>query len=208
MDSEELWQLVDVERRTLADQLVHLPAESWDHPSLCAGWRVRDVAAHLALAAAFSFGTVFTELVRARGGMNRMIRDSAIRRADVPPERLVAALRASVGSRQRPVGTNSADRLLDVVIHGQDIALPLGLERPVPAASAVGALERVWERGYPFHARRRLAGLRLVADDTDWSGGEGALVEGPVTALLMLAAGRTATVARLHGEGAERLLAS
>jgi hypothetical protein len=39
---------------------------------------------------------------------------------------------------------------------------------------AVGALDRVWQRGHPFHARRRLAGLRRVASDADWSGGEGA----------------------------------
>ncbi|WIX74975.1 hypothetical protein QRX50_25795 [Amycolatopsis carbonis] len=76
------------------------------------------------------------------------------------------------------------------------------------AVEATGALDRVWERGCPFHARRRLAGLRLVATDADRTGGEGELVEGPVTAPPMLAAGRGASVARPHGEGAERLLAS
>ncbi|WP_326837130.1 maleylpyruvate isomerase family mycothiol-dependent enzyme [Amycolatopsis rhabdoformis] len=204
----DTWQLVDVERATLADQLAALPAERWDEPTLCPGWRVRDVVAHLTFAPAFGVGTVLVELARARGGFDRMLRDSAIRRADRPPGELVAALRATVGARRCPVTTGPPDRLLDVVIHGQDIALPLGLDRPVPVAAAVGALDRVWARGYPFHARRRLAGLRLVADDTDWSGGEGALVEGPVSALLMLAAGRSATVGRLHGEGAERLVAS
>lgn len=66
----------------------------------------------------------------------------------------------------------------------------------------------MWERNYPFYARRRLAGLRLVATDADWAGGEGALVQGPVAALMMLAAGRHATVPQLRGAGAARLGAS
>lgn len=35
------------ERAEMADFLESLSAEQWEAPSLCAGWRVRDVAAHV-----------------------------------------------------------------------------------------------------------------------------------------------------------------
>ena len=49
MDEERSWELIAAERRALADLLDGLTPEQWEAPSLCAGWRVRDVAAHVAL---------------------------------------------------------------------------------------------------------------------------------------------------------------
>ena len=55
-------------------------------------------------------------------------------------------------------------------------------------------------------APARLAGLELVATDTDWSAGAGARVEGPIQALLLLLTGRTgAAVAALSGPGVPQL---
>ncbi|QRP48799.1 maleylpyruvate isomerase N-terminal domain-containing protein [Amycolatopsis sp. FDAARGOS 1241] len=207
MADTRIWQLVDIERRTLADQPAQLPAKSWDAPSLCTGWRVRDVAAHLAFAASAGFGTVVVELIRAPGGLDRMIRDSAIRVADVPPGQLVASAR----EHRLPAAPGRHERGRPAARHRD----PRPGHRPGPGPGPAGAdgrrrraLERVWERNYPFYARRRLAGLRLVATDADWAGGEGALVQGPVAALMMLAAGRHATVPQLRGAGAARLGAS
>jgi hypothetical protein len=99
--------------------------------------------------------------------------------------------------------------LIDVLVHGQDIALPLGRPRAVPVDAATTAATRVWTVGWPlrtaFAARRRLAGLRLVATDVDWSVGEGDEVAGPIDALLLLLTGRTAALGRLAGPGVARL---
>jgi len=38
--------LAYAERETFAGLLERLTAQQWDAPSLCAGWTVRDVAAH------------------------------------------------------------------------------------------------------------------------------------------------------------------
>jgi uncharacterized protein (TIGR03083 family) len=95
--------------------------------------------------------------------------------------------------------------LFDVLVHAQDIAVPLGLSHKAdPRAAAVGAA-RVWAMGWPFHARRRMRGLRLVADDTEWSAGDGLEVTGPASALLLALTGRPAALADLHGPGTERL---
>jgi uncharacterized protein (TIGR03083 family) len=50
MDRDEVWRAIDAERVSLADLLDSLGEQEWEIPSLCAGWRVRDVAAHLTLA--------------------------------------------------------------------------------------------------------------------------------------------------------------
>jgi hypothetical protein len=104
--------------------------------------------------------------------------------------------------------TNAQNMLLDVLVHGQDIAVPLGIDRPVPADAGVTAFHRIWSMGWPFHARKRLAGLQLVATDIDLAVGEGPVVRGPLAALLLLTTGRTAAARqRLDGPGV-RLLPS
>jgi hypothetical protein len=74
----------------------------------------------------------------------------------------------------------------------------------LPESGRVAA-EQVWSMGWPFHARRRLAGFRLIATDTEWAAGSGAPVEGPVGALLLLLTGRSAGLSRLIGDGASQL---
>lgn len=48
-----------------------------------------------------------------------------------------------------------------------------------------------------------MAWLRLQATDTDWAVGEGAQVEGPIAALLLLLTGRRVALAQLSGPGAD-----
>jgi uncharacterized protein (TIGR03083 family) len=209
MDTDAVWAAVDRERLDLADLLDGLTEAQWAHPSLCTGWRVRDVAAHLALAQTGPVRAA-ADLARARGSLPRMIHDTAVRHAELPPARLVAQIRGMAGSRRTAPGVSSLEPLLDVLVHGQDVAVPLGLPRPVPADAAVTAATRLWTMPWPmsttFRTRRRLRGLRLVATDADWSAGQGELVEGPIAALLLLLTGRrTAAVDRLQGPGTARL---
>jgi uncharacterized protein (TIGR03083 family) len=209
LDEDAVWAAIDEQRLSLADLLDDLSPAEWEHPSLCEGWRVRDVAAHLSLAQ-MGVGPAVREAVRAGGSFDRMIRKSAVRRAAAPRDELVAALRAMAGQRRRAPGVTSLEPLLDVLVHGQDIAVPLGRARTMPVEAAAAAATRVWTVRWPmstvFSARRRFRGLRLVATDTAWSAGEGALVEGPVQALLLLLTGRDAQRDRLGGDGAARLV--
>jgi uncharacterized protein (TIGR03083 family) len=200
MDRDELWTTIDAERAALADLLAGLTPEEWGTPSWCAGWRVRDVAAHLTLAHA---GLAFAvpALLRARGSFDRMVHDTAVAAAAAPTEDLVAGLTALVGSRRHAIGTTEVEPLTDVLVHGQDVARPLGRERPVPSAAAATAATRVWSMGWPFWARRRLRGLRLVATDSDWRAGSGAEVVGSTGDLLLLVTGRRQVLPGLSGAG-------
>jgi uncharacterized protein (TIGR03083 family) len=209
MDEDAVWAAIDRERLDLADLLDELGEDEWEGPSLCAGWRVRDVAAHLALAQTGP-GRAAAELVRARGSLPRMIHDSAVRHAAVPMTQVIAEIRAMAGSRRKAPGVSHLEPLLDVLVHGQDIAVPLGRERRMPVEAATTAATRVWTIPWPmsttFHIHRRLRGVRLVATDADWSAGEGTVVEGPVEALLLLMTGRTGAARdRLSGPGVAAL---
>ena len=203
MDREESWRTVEAERRSLADLLDGLTADRWETPSLCAGWRVRDVAAHVARAPQVpGIGSMLADGVRARGSFHRLNHDGAVRHAGRPVERIVAELREFAGSRRLPVVTNYRNILFDVLVHGQDIAIPLGLHRAVPREAARAGAARVWSMGWPFWAKAKLRGFRLSARDVAWSVGDGADVRGPIDALLLLLTGRTVVLPRLTGEGA------
>jgi len=47
LNRDQVWQVIDAQRRSLADLLDDLSDDEWRRPSLCTGWTVRDVAAHL-----------------------------------------------------------------------------------------------------------------------------------------------------------------
>jgi len=81
-----------------------------------------------------------------------------------------------------PVVTNYRNILFDILVHGQDIALPLGLRRDMPVEAARAGATRVWTMGWPFWANRRLRGFRLTATDTTWTSGKGADIRGPIDA--------------------------
>ena len=204
MHRDEVWRVIDEQRAETAAFLGTLTAEQWEAPSLCAGWRVRDVAAHLTLAH-LGWGAALRELARAGGSFDRMIRDTAVRRARLPVAAYGELLTGMIGSRRTAPGVTPIEPMLDILVHGQDMALPLGITRSVPPAAAAVAATRAYERSFPFFARRRLAGLRLVASDHDWTAGDGRTVEGPMAALLLLVTGRPAAVAQLTGPGVAAL---
>ena len=214
MDHDAIWRTIDDERAGLADLFAALSEIELAYPSLCAGWTVKEVLSHVALASYTPVREVLPAAVRARGNFDRMV-DQLTRaqaaRHSVPE--LVDLLRGAVGTRRLAPGQRLKNALLDVLVHGQDVALPLGRARPMPVEAAATAADDVWRTdrvllGFPFHARRRLRGLRLRATDTLWTAGAGREVAGPIDALLMLLTGRSAGVPRLSGPGVAALTAT
>lgn len=203
MDEDDSWRAITAQRLSLAELLDDLSDAEWEQPSLCAGWRVRDVAAHVAMAPqAPGLGSLVADVVRARGSFHRLNHDVAVRLAARPTQDLVDELRAHARSRNLPAVTNYRNTLFDVLVHTQDIAIPLGRDEPMPVEVARAGADRVWTMGWPFWARRRLRGVRLVATDTDWSVGAGTELSGPIGMLLLLLTGRTATaLPHLSGPG-------
>ncbi|MGI5500927.1 maleylpyruvate isomerase family mycothiol-dependent enzyme [Lentzea sp. CA-135723] len=139
MDETRIWQVVDAERTATADLLAGLSDAQWAHPSLCAGWTVREVAAHLTLGPRMRIGDTLSAFVRARGSFDRMVDQTARAEARRPPDEIVATLRGIAGSRRLAPGQTLLNCLMDTLVHPQDIRLPLGIERPMPVDAAVVA---------------------------------------------------------------------
>jgi uncharacterized protein (TIGR03083 family) len=204
VDKDVVWRVIDDERSRLADLLEELSDSEWRTPSLCREWTVREVAAHLTLAHTGPLSAAGS-LIRAGGGFNRMIRDTAIRQARLPVQEYPRRLRSMVGSRRTAPFITELEPLVDVLCHAQDITRPIGRPYPMPADAAVAAAEHIWRRSFPFRAQRRLRGYELVATDAPWRAGVGVRVEGPISALLLLVSGRPAALADLDGPGATEL---
>jgi uncharacterized protein (TIGR03083 family) len=206
MDKAAGWRVVDEQRAVLADLLADLTPAEWDTPSLCAGWTVRHVAAHLSIAALTPTSQVLLAALRAGGSFDRMIHRTAVQRAaDRSTAEIVADLRSIVGSRHLAPSTFWRDPLTDILVHTQDIARPLGRPLPVPTEAAREAAEWSWRRRFPFFPGRRFPGIEMVADDVDWRRGAGEELHGPVASLLLLSTGRRAALADLRGPGLDRL---
>jgi uncharacterized protein (TIGR03083 family) len=203
MDREQSWQVITEQRLGLAAMLEELSETEWEQPSLCVGWRVRDVAAHVAMAPQVpGLGSMLADGIRARGNFHRLNHDVAVRHAARPTGDIILQLRTYAESQRLPVVTNYRNIHFDVLVHTQDIAIPLGRDYPMPSEAARAGAERVWTMGWPFWARRRLRGVRLHATDTDWSAGVGVELRGPIRMLLLLLTGRSATaLPHLSGPG-------
>jgi uncharacterized protein (TIGR03083 family) len=207
VERDEKWAVIADQRRVLADVLDELDETEWDHPSLCSQWRVRDVAAHIALTPQ-SPGVlrILGMGLRARGDFDALNRDLAVGHADRAGAELVSELRRLADSRRKPAITTLDNLLFDTLVHVQDVAVPLDRTVAMPLAAAREGADRVWRMGWPFWARRRLRGLRLSATDVEWATGDGVEVRGPVQALLLLLTGRTgAALPHLTGSGVQRL---
>lgn len=200
--ADALWAAIDDQRTRTADLLESLRPDEWETSSLCVGWTVRDVAAHLTLQA-LGLRDILPMVVRYPGrGMNEVIRESSRRRGAWPTGRIVAAIRSGVGSRRHNLGVTPQETLIDIVVHGQDIAVPLGRTLAVDPGVAGLAAGRVWSYAASRAGRRmatvfhRLpeAGHRLVATDLDWQRGEasGPELRGPILGILLVLTGRPA----------------
>ncbi|GAA4696360.1 maleylpyruvate isomerase family mycothiol-dependent enzyme [Pseudonocardia yuanmonensis] len=209
LDPDQVWQVVDAQRRSLADLLEDLSEEQWRQPSLCAGWTVRDVAAHLTQQQ-LGLRDLLATTTRWRGSLDRTIEHAARRHAAaVSTEQIVAEIRAMVGSRRHTLGVTHLETLIDVLVHAQDIAIPLGQRHEMPPRAAATAATRVLSMRWPppHPATRAVAGFRLTATDTAWSAGEGPQVHGPTAALLLVCSGRVVALPQLTGPGAAALAA-
>lgn len=195
---------VAAERREQAELLAGFTTQQWDAPTLCAGWRVREVVAHTTMPFRTSLPKIILELVAARGDFNRMSDRAARRDADrMSAEDLVAQLRDNAEHRWTPPGGGPVGALSHDVIHGLDVVVGLGLDPRVPPERVRMVLSamRPWKIKY-FGAD--LDGVELRATDVDWTFGSGAPVHGLAQDLLLVACGRQLPPGHLDGPAAPR----
>jgi uncharacterized protein (TIGR03083 family) len=204
-DSEgAVWSEVDKSRAELADFLDTLKADEWEKFSLCTAWKVRDVAGHLTMDVRPR--TVLPGIIKKGFRFDKFNDDAAHENGKKPPSEHVSELRNLIGKRIRPPFTKTKDVLTDTLVHTQDIKRPLGRPNTFPAERWVIVADFVKDHRF-YKTSKKRAGLKLKATDVDWSAGEGALVEGPIEAIVMALMGRTSALADLSGDGVETLRA-
>lgn len=188
----------------LADLLEAAAQPVWDEPSLCEGWRTKEVVAHMTMPARYSGPAFMAELEAAGGDFTRFSNTVAARDAGLPAERLLSDLRSEVLHAWQPPGGGADGALTHCVVHCLDVVEAVPLSRRVPDERIAKVLSLVADPSAPNLFGTDLSGVHLRADDLDWSYGDGATVEGPAQALALVACGRLLPAGRVRGEGAVR----
>jgi uncharacterized protein (TIGR03083 family) len=207
----DLWELIRTEREALIELLETLTPEQWATKSLCDRWTVQAVAAHLAYASVMPPQRMVVELARARGRMDRMIGDTGVRGCERGVPAILEQLRSNAEKNAKPMGMPTVAGLADAVVHQLDVRRPLGQPRRIPDESFRRAATFFAGTGFPGslvvggNVRKRVAGLKLVTDDVDWSHGDGPEVQGSSEAMMLMLAGRPISDGDLTGPGAGEL---
>ncbi|MEV6064282.1 maleylpyruvate isomerase family mycothiol-dependent enzyme [Nocardia asteroides] len=186
------------ERRELVELLHGLTEQQWEAPSLCAGWRVRDVLGHL-LTDTLGPLQYAAAAARHRGSVDRINNALSMSFAHLPTAELVRRFEHESGRLSR-----FSPRLMlsDLLVHQQDIRRPLGLPRAIPADRLIAVLSYPDPFAFPG---KRTRGLRFVATDVDWTWGDGPEVRGPGEAIALAVVGRDVVLDELTGGGVPEL---
>ena len=201
---DALWAAIHAERAALTDDLAHLDDDQWATPSLCGRWTVEEVVAHLTAAASIGRFRWFRSVLAARFDFDLHNDSRLAEHRGMNPAETLERFRAVVHSTTAASGHTPA-WLGEVVVHGQDVRRPLGIDR-TPAVAALTAVATFFvSRDFTVNSKKAAAGLRLEATDGPFRHGEGPLVRGSTVALTMALAGRTTYCDDLEGPGVATL---
>ncbi|GAB3445521.1 maleylpyruvate isomerase family mycothiol-dependent enzyme [Phycicoccus ginsengisoli] len=173
----------------LADLLVAAGERVWGAPSLCEGWTVGHVVAHVTMPVRMAPAQYGAELAAAGGDFGVLSDTVAERDRLLPVDDLLAQLRSPALHAWEPPGGGAAGALSHAVIHSLDVTLALDRPAVAPDEGVVAVLDQLASAGGAWFGVD-LAGVRLEATDTDWSLGSGRPVRTGSGALVALLSGR------------------
>jgi uncharacterized protein (TIGR03083 family) len=200
----DLIDLIAAERTDFTDFLTEFTPAQWDAPSLCAGWRTREVIAHLSLPFRHSAPPIMWQLLKARGNFHVVADKFARADADkLSTAQLVASLRDNARNPWSPPGGGLDATLTHDIVHGLDITVAQGLDREPPAERLTVALTNLAHPKRHKFFGLNLAGVQFRADDRDWTYGVGEPVTGTAATLVLVLAGRKVPAERLAGKSAQ-----
>ena len=200
MKSEETWTYIHSERADLAETLATLSPDQWAAASWCGGWSVQDTAGHVLAAAEQTPVNFYKQMIAAGFRFNVFADKDAKRLGAIDPAELVRRLQARTTTTNHPPAPVMA-MLGEIIVHGQDIRRPLGLEHRTPEVALVAVADSWKKTNLLIGSKRRIAGLRLRAADAEWVYGDGPEVSGPLVSLVLAMSGRKGAHPDLTGEG-------
>jgi uncharacterized protein (TIGR03083 family) len=186
-------------RRDLADMLDGLSAAQWDAPSLCDGWAVRHVVAHVTMPLRYTPARFLLRLAASGGRFQKMSDGVARRDGELPRAQLIATLRDRAAYPWKPPGGGLESSLTHQVVHGLDITAALGIEPRIPDEAMAAVLGTVTGPRSTQYFKVDVSGVQLQATDLDWSLGQGPPLRGPAASLVLLLTGRRVPDGALTG---------
>jgi uncharacterized protein (TIGR03083 family) len=200
----DMWLDVVEERRALMDLLDSLTPEQWDARSLCTEWRVRDVVGHMVSETEMTLARLALGMITSGFRVNQYIAKDACRRGRASVPEILRDYRAMLSSRRHLPGLSSLSMLEDIVVHQLDIRRPLHRSRSVPERRMTAVASDLHANRF-FPGAKLIQDLRVIANDADWSAGNGPEVAGPIEALVLTLSGRYVTLEELQGDGVATL---
>ncbi|HEX7443186.1 MAG TPA: maleylpyruvate isomerase family mycothiol-dependent enzyme [Acidimicrobiales bacterium] len=204
MNTAETWTNIHAERAALADTWEALTPDQWSASSWCGGWSVHVTAGHVLAAAEQTIPNFYKEFVQAGFRFNVFADRAARRLAEVPPADMVRRLRLRTTTTNHPPAPVVV-MLGEIVVHGEDIRRPLGIQHAVAEEALVAVADNYSGTNLLIGSKRRIEGLRLAASDADWTHGDGPEVTGPLSSLILAMSGRTGALGDLDGPGVDLL---
>jgi len=202
--ASDLWPTIHAERKALAADLDGLPDREWDTPSLCGGWTVRDVVAHMTAATRLNAPKFFGRLIGSGFSFERVQAKGIAAERGASPADTLARFTAQIDSTGRPPGP--VETIFgETIVHAEDIRRPLGIRHDYATDVAVRVADSYKRSNLIIGSKKRIAGLSLQATDVDWRHGDGPPVQGPILDLLLAMTGRTQALDSLTGEGVATL---
>ncbi len=200
----DLWTTIAAERGALARDLADLTPTQWDAPSLCAGWTVREVVAHLSATAALNPATFLLGMAKAGFNFGKFADAQVAKHVGAEPAATLAEFRGLQHSTSAPPGPK-VSWLGEIVIHGADVRRPLGIAHTYTPGAVRQVVDFYKGSNMLIGTKKRIAGLALHATDEDWQHGRGEPVEGPLPSLLLAMTGPAAACDDLTGAGVPTL---
>jgi len=202
----ELRVMMREQRAALAEHLAGLTDAQWHQQSLCGEWDVEHVVAHLTAGASTGQWAWIRSIVAA--GLRPSVHNARRLREHLgaTPAQTLERFRDVIGSTTTP-SKHSIAYLGEIVVHGQDIAHPLGLPLAPPVEVLTPVAGFYAARDFAVNSATVARGVRLRATDGPFLAGDGPEASGPTLALVMVMAGRSAFLDQLTGPGVEVLRA-
>ncbi len=204
MTTLELWDMIHAERMRLAEELDELSGEQWNSCSLCTEWTVEQVVAHLTAAAHTGKAAWIRSIVRAGFDADKHNARLLKQYLGGGPRETLELFRRSVPLTTAPTKDLPAF-LGEVVVHGQDIARPLGIGLAPDPVAVLEVARFFVTKDFAVKSRSLVEGLRLEADDAPFASGKGPEVRGNLLDLVMAMAGRRDYLEELRGDGVAEL---
>ena len=197
--SADTWALIHTERQNLIIDLEKLTPEQWRTPSLCDAWNVHQMLGHLVALTKQTPPKFFGKFIAAGFNFDRLVaRDVAKESAGTPQDTLAEFTRHVEDTTAPPEPVDSW--IGEVVVHSADIRRPLGIPYAPPVTTSRQVADFYKNSNLLIGAKTRIAGIHLVATDTDWTHGSGPEVRGPLLSLIQAMTGRSVALGDLTGE--------